>query len=171
MNRSFSTNVVRPNLPLRKPSSIPAGVCGTLPSPRHLTMPSAPAVRLPSGAIGDGKKTKTKTLQNVQLCCYSPIKLKMKESDNSVKIICSFFFSSFHFAGPINSSVNRDKSGVCIVDGFVVCQICVGLIRNKYIKESAQIEHFGDKVREPWLRWHGQRRDSGYIGLRIILEV
>nr|XP_004567589.2 tudor domain-containing protein 1 [Maylandia zebra] len=67
MNRSFSTNVVRPNLPLRKPSSIPAGVCGTLPPPRHLTMPSAPAVRLPSGAIGDG---------------------------------------------PINSSVNRDKSGL-----------------------------------------------------------
>lgn len=46
----------------------------------------------------------------------------------------------------------------------------MGLIRNKYIKESAQID-FGDKVREPWLRWHGQRRDSGYIGLRMILEV
>uniref|UniRef100_A0A3P8PUR5 Tudor domain-containing protein 1 n=1 Tax=Astatotilapia calliptera TaxID=8154 RepID=A0A3P8PUR5_ASTCA len=64
MNRSFSTNVVRPNLPLRKPSSIPAGVCGTLPPPRHLTMPSAPAVRLPSGAIGDGVSKRSRRLLN-----------------------------------------------------------------------------------------------------------
>lgn len=71
MNRSFSTNVVRPNLPLRKPSSIPAGLCGTLPPPRHLIMPSAPAVRLPSGAIGDGKKNNNK--KPSKMCSYAVI--------------------------------------------------------------------------------------------------
>lgn len=39
-------------------------------------------------------------------------------------------------------------------------------IRNEYIRETAHVGHFGDKVREAWLRWFGhvQRRQSEYIG-------
>ncbi|KAF7692744.1 hypothetical protein HF521_010354, partial [Silurus meridionalis] len=39
-------------------------------------------------------------------------------------------------------------------------------IRNEFIRGTAHVEHFGDKVREARLRWFGhvQRRDMGYIG-------
>uniref|UniRef100_A0A8D0CN87 Tudor domain containing 1 n=1 Tax=Sander lucioperca TaxID=283035 RepID=A0A8D0CN87_SANLU len=55
MYRSFSPNLVRPNQPLRKPSSTPVALITALPSPRHPTMPNATPVRPASGAIGDGK--------------------------------------------------------------------------------------------------------------------
>ncbi|XP_028423126.1 tudor domain-containing protein 1 isoform X3 [Perca flavescens] len=54
MYRSFSPNLVRPNQPLRKPSSTPVALITALPSPRHPTMPNATSVRPASGAIGDG---------------------------------------------------------------------------------------------------------------------
>ncbi|PME06485.1 hypothetical protein A8A06_13560 [Escherichia coli] len=43
-------------------------------------------------------------------------------------------------------------------------------IRNEYIRGTAHVEKFGDKVREARLRWFGhvQRRDSGYIGQRML---
>ncbi|XP_044033632.1 tudor domain-containing protein 1 isoform X2 [Siniperca chuatsi] len=53
MYRSYSPNLVRPNLPLRKPSSSPVAL-SALPPPRHLTVPNATPVRPVSDAIGDG---------------------------------------------------------------------------------------------------------------------
>uniref|UniRef100_A0A4W6CCJ3 Tudor domain containing 1 n=1 Tax=Lates calcarifer TaxID=8187 RepID=A0A4W6CCJ3_LATCA len=54
MNRSFSPNLVRPNLPLRKPSSSPMAVSiGS--SPPRLNRPCAPPECPASEAIGDGK--------------------------------------------------------------------------------------------------------------------
>uniref|UniRef100_A0A3Q3JMD5 YjeF N-terminal domain-containing protein n=1 Tax=Monopterus albus TaxID=43700 RepID=A0A3Q3JMD5_MONAL len=43
-------------------------------------------------------------------------------------------------------------------------------IRNEHIRGTAQVFCFGDKVREARLRWFGhvQRRDSGYIGRRML---
>lgn len=37
--------------------------------------------------------------------------------------------------------------------------------RNNYFRGTAQVELFGDKVREAMLRWfeHMQKRDGGYI--------
>uniref|UniRef100_A0A4W6CCG7 Tudor domain-containing protein 1 n=1 Tax=Lates calcarifer TaxID=8187 RepID=A0A4W6CCG7_LATCA len=53
MNRSFSPNLVRPNLPLRKPSSSPMAVSiGS--SPPRLNRPCAPPECPASEAIGDG---------------------------------------------------------------------------------------------------------------------
>ncbi|XP_070783515.1 tudor domain-containing protein 1 [Enoplosus armatus] len=52
MYRSFSSNLVRPNLPLRKPSSSPLSL-STSPHPRLPTMPDATPVRPESHAIGD----------------------------------------------------------------------------------------------------------------------
>ncbi|XP_069547383.1 tudor domain-containing protein 1, partial [Brachyistius frenatus] len=46
---------VRPNLPLRKPSSRPAALPTTLPPPRHPVAPGVTPVRPASGATGDGK--------------------------------------------------------------------------------------------------------------------
>ncbi|XP_039990647.1 tudor domain-containing protein 1 isoform X2 [Xiphias gladius] len=54
MERSFSPDLVRPNLPLRKPSSSPAAVSTASPPPRALTRPAATPVRPASGAIGEG---------------------------------------------------------------------------------------------------------------------
>lgn len=44
------------------------------------------------------------------------------------------------------------------------------LIRNEYIRGTAHVRGFGDKVREARLRWFGylQRRDSGYTGRRML---
>ncbi|KAF7711253.1 hypothetical protein C0J45_0241, partial [Silurus meridionalis] len=43
-------------------------------------------------------------------------------------------------------------------------------IRNEFIRGTAHVLRFGDKVREVRLRWFGhvQRRDMGYIGRRIL---
>ena len=43
-------------------------------------------------------------------------------------------------------------------------------IRNEYIRGTAHVRGFGDKVREARLRWFGHvlRRDSEYIGRRIL---
>ena len=43
-------------------------------------------------------------------------------------------------------------------------------IRNEYIRGSAQVGRFGEKVREARLRWFGhvQRSDTGYIGRRML---
>ncbi|KAK3563090.1 hypothetical protein QTP86_016327, partial [Hemibagrus guttatus] len=43
-------------------------------------------------------------------------------------------------------------------------------IRNEYIRGTAHVERLGDKVREARLRWFGhvQRRDSEYIGRRML---
>ena len=43
-------------------------------------------------------------------------------------------------------------------------------IRNEYIRGTAHVRGFGDKVREARLRWFGhvQRRDSEYIGRRML---
>ncbi|KAK3569563.1 hypothetical protein QTP86_001258 [Hemibagrus guttatus] len=43
-------------------------------------------------------------------------------------------------------------------------------IRNEYIRETAHVGRLGDKVREARLRWFGhvQRRDSEYIGRRML---
>ncbi|XP_042364583.1 tudor domain-containing protein 1 [Plectropomus leopardus] len=54
MFHSFSPNLVRPNLPLRKPSSSPMAHSTPSVTPRHGTVPGATPVRPASGAIGDG---------------------------------------------------------------------------------------------------------------------
>ncbi|KAF7645083.1 hypothetical protein LDENG_00132800 [Lucifuga dentata] len=43
-------------------------------------------------------------------------------------------------------------------------------IRNEYIRGTAHVRCFGDKVREARLRWFGhvQRRDSEHIGRRML---
>ncbi|KAF7700092.1 hypothetical protein C0J45_11115, partial [Silurus meridionalis] len=43
-------------------------------------------------------------------------------------------------------------------------------IRNKFIRGTAHVGRFGEKVREARLRWFGhvQRRDMGYIGRRML---
>ncbi|KAI5104101.1 putative methyltransferase NSUN6 isoform X1 [Silurus meridionalis] len=43
-------------------------------------------------------------------------------------------------------------------------------IRNEFIRGTAHVGHFGDKVREAQLRWFGnmQRRDMGYISRRML---
>ena len=43
-------------------------------------------------------------------------------------------------------------------------------IRNEYIRGTAHVRCFGEKVREARLRWFGhvQRRDSEYIGRRML---
>lgn len=43
-------------------------------------------------------------------------------------------------------------------------------IRNECIRGTAQIDGFGNKVREAWMRLFGpvERRDSGYIVQRIL---
>ena len=43
-------------------------------------------------------------------------------------------------------------------------------IRNEYIRGTAHVRCFGEKVREARLRWFGrvQRRDSEHIGRRMI---
>ena len=43
-------------------------------------------------------------------------------------------------------------------------------IRNEFIRGTAHVRRFGDKVREARLRWFGhvQRRDSEYIGRRML---
>uniref|UniRef100_A0A7N8WS55 Tudor domain containing 1 n=1 Tax=Mastacembelus armatus TaxID=205130 RepID=A0A7N8WS55_9TELE len=56
MNRAFAPNLVRPNQPLRKPSSSPLPLSTTSPLPRHL-MPGATAMCPPSDAIGQGTLT------------------------------------------------------------------------------------------------------------------
>uniref|UniRef100_A0A3P8TKQ9 Tudor domain-containing protein 1 n=1 Tax=Amphiprion percula TaxID=161767 RepID=A0A3P8TKQ9_AMPPE len=55
MNRLFSPNLVRPNQPLRKPSSSPVAAFTASP-PRHLSISRGTPVRPASGAIGHGKK-------------------------------------------------------------------------------------------------------------------
>ncbi|XP_023281805.1 tudor domain-containing protein 1 [Seriola lalandi dorsalis] len=54
MNHSFSPNLVRPNLPLRKPSSSPMAVATASSPSRHLIMPFSTPVLPASGATGDG---------------------------------------------------------------------------------------------------------------------
>ncbi|KAF7710661.1 hypothetical protein HF521_009533 [Silurus meridionalis] len=43
-------------------------------------------------------------------------------------------------------------------------------IRNEFIRGTAHVERFGDKVREARLRWFGhvQRSDMSYIGRRML---
>ena len=43
-------------------------------------------------------------------------------------------------------------------------------IRNEYIRGTAQVGRFGEKTREPRLRWHGHvpMDDDGYIGKRVL---
>ena len=43
-------------------------------------------------------------------------------------------------------------------------------IRNEYIRGTAQVERFGEKMREARLRWYGHvlRKDDGYIGRRML---
>ena len=43
-------------------------------------------------------------------------------------------------------------------------------IRTEYIRETAHVRCFGEKVREARMRWfgHAQRRDSQYIGRRMM---
>ena len=43
-------------------------------------------------------------------------------------------------------------------------------IRNEYIRGTAQVGRFGEKTREPRLRWYGHvlRKDDGYIGRRML---
>nr|XP_020506867.2 tudor domain-containing protein 1 [Labrus bergylta] len=53
MHHPFALNSVRPNLPLRKPSSSPMALSTAAPPPRFTTPDAAP-VRPASGAIGDG---------------------------------------------------------------------------------------------------------------------
>uniref|UniRef100_A0A7N8XPG8 Tudor domain containing 1 n=1 Tax=Mastacembelus armatus TaxID=205130 RepID=A0A7N8XPG8_9TELE len=60
MNRAFAPNLVRPNQPLRKPSSSPLPLSTTSPLPRHL-MPGATAMCPPSDAIGQGTLTASTT--------------------------------------------------------------------------------------------------------------
>ncbi|XP_034415209.1 tudor domain-containing protein 1 [Cyclopterus lumpus] len=57
MHHSFSPNLVRPNLPLRKPSSSPMTLLTPRPPapPNPLPVPDATTVRTASDAIGDGK--------------------------------------------------------------------------------------------------------------------
>ena len=44
-------------------------------------------------------------------------------------------------------------------------------IRNEYIRGTAHVRCFGDKVREARLRWFGhvQRRESEYIHRRMMM--
>ncbi|KAI5088777.1 hypothetical protein C0J45_21349, partial [Silurus meridionalis] len=46
----------------------------------------------------------------------------------------------------------------------------MGRIRNEFIRGTAHVGRFGDKVREARLRWFGhvQRRDMGCIGRRML---
>ncbi|KAI3365245.1 hypothetical protein L3Q82_010339, partial [Scortum barcoo] len=53
MYRSCPPNLVRPNQPLRKPSSSPAALCAS-PAQRQLTPPEATPERPAAGPIGDG---------------------------------------------------------------------------------------------------------------------
>ena len=43
-------------------------------------------------------------------------------------------------------------------------------IRNEYVRGTAKIAKLGDKLRNARLRWygHGQRREEGYVGKRMI---
>ena len=43
-------------------------------------------------------------------------------------------------------------------------------IRNEYIRGTAQVGKFGDKIREARLRWYGhlRRKDDCYIGRRML---
>ena len=43
-------------------------------------------------------------------------------------------------------------------------------IRNEYIRATAQVGRFGEKVREARLRWFGHvlMKDAGYIGRRML---
>lgn len=60
MHHSFSPTMVRPNLPLRKPSSSPMSLSTPRPPapPNPLPVPEA-IVRTQSDAIGDGKSRPT----------------------------------------------------------------------------------------------------------------
>ena len=44
-------------------------------------------------------------------------------------------------------------------------------IRNEYIRETAQVERFGEKTREARLGWYGHvlRKDDGYNGRRMLM--
>ncbi|KAF7647393.1 hypothetical protein LDENG_00173020 [Lucifuga dentata] len=46
-------------------------------------------------------------------------------------------------------------------------------IKNEYIRGTAQVRWFRDKAREARLRWFGhvQRRDAGYIGRMLKMEL
>ena len=43
-------------------------------------------------------------------------------------------------------------------------------IRNEYIRGTAQVGRYGEKIREAGLRWYGlvQRKDDGYIWRRML---
>lgn len=49
-------------------------------------------------------------------------------------------------------------------------QIRMDKIRNEYIRGTAHTELFGDKVREPRVRWFGhvQTTDNGYTGQSML---
>ena len=53
MYHPFSPNLVRPNLPLRRPSSGPVTLCAK--SPTRLATPDVTPVRVALGGAGEGK--------------------------------------------------------------------------------------------------------------------
>ncbi|AWP17728.1 putative tudor domain-containing protein 1 isoform 2 [Scophthalmus maximus] len=85
MNRSFSPNLVRPNLPLRKPSSSPVAVSSASTPPRPF---SGPGVTAP-GATGDGEPPPSLAQRTV--------------GDNDL---------TPNLAGPVQSRVSRDIAAV-----------------------------------------------------------
>lgn len=71
MYHSFSPNMVRPNLPLRKPSSSPMSVATAAAPQRRLLAQDAPE-RPASGAIGDGELMPSlpHTPARLTCCCF-----------------------------------------------------------------------------------------------------
>ena len=53
---------------------------------------------------------------------------------------------------------------------FSLGAIRLDMVRNEYIRGSAQVGRFGENTREGRLRWYGhpQRKNDGYIGRRIL---
>ena len=53
---------------------------------------------------------------------------------------------------------------------FSLGVIRLDMVRNEYIRGSAQVGRFGENTREGRLRWYGhlQRKNDGYIGRRIL---
>ena len=71
--------------------------------------------------------------------------------------------------------LTKRKDSELEVEDLKVLKFCLGekrmdRIRNKHIRRTAQVEPFGDKVREVRLSWFGcvQRRDSGDISRRMV---
>ena len=70
----------------------------------------------------------------------------------------------------IKNAVHIKHSSALMVKGDLDTTMGIDRIRNKCVRGSPHVRCFGDKVREHRLRWFGhvQRRDSEYIGRRML---